>query len=60
MRYVLMQGSDDPTIEFYYVMDDTLQNVIQVIDKDCNVITPGISHQTKEVDVKPPCIDLQP
>jgi len=55
-----MQGSDDPTIEFYYVMDDTLQNVIQVIDKDCNVITPGISHQTKEVDVKPPCIDLQP
>jgi len=50
-----MQGSDDPSIEFYYVMDDTLQHVIQIIDKDCNEITPGVSHQTKEIDVIPPC-----
>lgn len=56
MRYILMQGIDDPSIEFYYVMDDTLQNVIQIIDKDCNVITPGIPHQVKENDVIPPCI----
>ena len=56
MRYILMQGSDDPTIEFYYVMNDTLQELIQIIDKDCNVITPGISHQVKEVDVILPCI----
>jgi hypothetical protein len=55
MRYILMQGSDDPSIEFYYVMDDTLQHVIQIIDKDCNEITPGVSHQTKEIDVIPPC-----
>jgi hypothetical protein len=55
MRYVLMQGSDDPSIEFYYIMDDTLQNVIQVIDKDCNVIIPGVTHHTKEIDVTPPC-----
>ena len=60
MRYILMQGSDDPTIEFYYVMDDTLQNVIQVIDKECNVIVPGVSHQVKEYDVKPPCTEQQP
>ena len=51
-----MQGIDDPSIEFYYVMDDTLQNVIQIIDKDCNEITPGVSHHVKEVDVIPPCI----
>jgi hypothetical protein len=50
-----MQGSDDPSIEFYYVMNDTLQELIQVIDKDCNVISPGVSHQVKEVDVIPPC-----
>jgi hypothetical protein len=50
-----MQGTDDPSIEFYYVMNDTLQELIQVIDKDCNVISPGISHQTKEYDVIPPC-----
>jgi hypothetical protein len=55
-----MQGSDDPSIEFYYVTDDTLQNVIQVIDKDCNVIVPGVSHQVKEYDVKPPCAEQQP
>ena len=55
MRYVLMQGSDDPTIEFYYIMNDTLQELIQVIDKDCNVIIPGVSHQIKEIDVAPPC-----
>ena len=57
MSNVLMQGSDDPSIEFYYVMDDTLQNVIQIIDKDCNVIIPGVPHQTKEIDVKPPCAE---
>ena len=55
MRYVLMQGSDDPSIEFYYVMNDTLQEVIEVIDKECNVIVPGVPHQIKEIDVKPPC-----
>jgi len=51
-----MQGTDDPSIEFYYVMNDTLQELIQVIDKDCNVITPGISHQVKQEDVAPPCV----
>ena len=55
MRHILMQGIDDPNIEFYYVMNDTLQELIQVIDKDCNVITPGVSHQIKELDVMPPC-----
>jgi len=55
MRYLLMQGIDDPSIEFYYVMNDTLQELIQVIDKDCNVITPGVSHQVKELDVTPLC-----
>jgi hypothetical protein len=50
-----MQGSDDPSIEFYYVMNDTLQEVIEVIDKECNVIVPGVPHQIKEIDVKPPC-----
>jgi hypothetical protein len=55
MRYLLMQGTDDPTIEFYYVMDDALQNVIQIIDKECNVISPGIPHQLKQIDVMPPC-----
>ena len=56
MRYLLMEGIDDPSVEFYYVMDDTLQNLIQVIDKDCNVITPGVSHHTKQEDVAPPCV----
>jgi hypothetical protein len=55
MRYILMQGTDNPSIEFYYVMNDTLQELIQIIDKDCNVITPGISHQPKEYDAIPPC-----
>ena len=56
MRYILMQGTDDPSIEFYYVMNDTLQELIQVIDTDCNVITPGVPHQPKERDVTPPCV----
>lgn len=54
MRYVLMQGSDDLSIEFYYVMDDTLQNVVQIIDKDCNEVEPGVSHQIKQIDATPP------
>lgn len=49
-----MQGSDDLSIEFYYVMDDTLQNVVQIIDKDCNEVEPGVSHQIKQIDATPP------
>jgi hypothetical protein len=50
-----MQGSDDPSIEFYYVMNDTLQELIMIVDENCNEIRPGISHNIKEIDVKPPC-----
>ena len=55
MRYILMQGVDNPEIEFYYVMNDTLQELIMIVDENCNEIEPGISHNLKEVDVKPPC-----
>lgn len=55
MRYILMQGIDNPEIEFYYVMNDTLQELIMIVDGECNEFQPGFSHTTKQVDVKPPC-----
>jgi hypothetical protein len=50
-----MQGVDNPEIEFYYVMNDTLQELIMIVDENCNEFQPGIPHTMREVDVKPPC-----
>ena len=55
MRYILMQGVDSPEIEFYYVMNDTLQELIMIVDGECNEFEPEFSHTAKQVDVKPPC-----
>lgn len=57
MRYILMQGVDNPEIEFYYVMNDTLQELIMIVDGECNEFEPGFSHNAKQVDVKPPCAE---
>ena len=37
-----MQGVDNPEIEFYYVMNDTLQELIMIVDGECNQFEPGI------------------
>ena len=50
-----MQGIDNSEIQFYYVMNDTLQELIMVVDENCNEIQPDVSHTVKEIDTKPPC-----
>jgi hypothetical protein len=61
MKYVMIQDSNNPDIQMYYVMDDTMSNVIKVIDLNCNECSPPAEHFI--VDKNPPlpfCAEQQP
>lgn len=61
MKYVMIQDSNNPDIKMYYVMDDTMSNVIKVVDLDCNDCAPPIEHFV--CDTNPPlplCAQQQP
>ena len=51
MKYVLVQQTDNPDNTWYYIMDDTLSNVIKIIDMDCNEVQGIPPHQV--VDINP-------
>lgn len=52
MKYLMIQDSNDPNIQMYYVMDDTMSNLLKVVDLDCNECTPPPNHFI--VDSNPP------
>ena len=54
--YKLIQDDMDPSIQMYYVMEDGTNNLIKVIDKDCNECGPPLAHSVIEQPVTPPCI----
>jgi len=52
MKYVMIQDSNNPDIQMYYVMDDAMSNVIKVVDLNCNDCAPPSNHFI--VDSNPP------
>jgi hypothetical protein len=52
MRYFLIQDDMDPSIQMYYVVEDTSNNLIKVVDKDCNECDPPTAHSI--IDTNPP------
>jgi hypothetical protein len=48
----MIQDSNNPDIQMYYVMDDTMSNVIKVVDLNCNDCVPPSNHFI--VDSNPP------
>ena len=50
MKYVMIQDSNNPDIQMYYVMDDTMSNVLKVVDLDCNDCTPPSNHFVCDVN----------
>ena len=59
MRYILVQETENPNNTWYYVMDDTLSNLIKIIDMDCNEVHQIPPHNL--LDLNPPIpICVQP
>jgi hypothetical protein len=48
----MIQDSNNPDIQMYYVMDDTMSTVLKVVDLNCNDCAPPVNHFI--VDVNPP------
>lgn len=51
MRYILVQESGNPDNTWFYIMDDTLSNVIKIVDHDCNEVPELPPHQV--IDTNP-------
>ena len=52
MRYVLIQDDMNPSTQMYYVLEDDSNNLIKVVDKDCNECNPPGAHSI--IDSNPP------
>lgn len=52
MRYMLIQDDTNPEIQMYYVMEDNINQLIKVVDMDCNECNPPESHSI--IDSNPP------
>ena len=54
MRYMLIKDDMDPnnTTKMYYVFKDDINEVVGVIDENCNWITPPAAHSI--IDENPP------
>ena len=62
MRYMLIQDDIDPnnTAKMYYVFKDEINEVVGVIDENCNSIAPPSSHRIIDNNPPlPPCIQQQ-
>ena len=61
MIYRLIQDDTDPSIQMYYVMDDTGGNLLKVIDMNCNECEPPSAHSVIDGSPTPPlCAEQQP
>jgi len=54
--YKLIQDDTNPSIQMYYVMEDGTNNLIKVVDMDCNECQPPLAHSVIEQPVTPPCV----
>ena len=52
MRYVLVQETTNPENQWYYIMDDSLGNVLQIVDTNCNPVESIPPHEV--IDANPP------
>jgi hypothetical protein len=52
MKYVLVQETDNPENTWYYIMDDSLGNVLQIVDMNCNPVEVIPPHEV--IDNNPP------
>ena len=52
MRYVLVQETGNPENQWYYIMDDSLGNVLQIVDMNCNPVESIPPHEV--IDANPP------
>ena len=61
MKYVMIQDSNNPDIQMYYVMDDTMSTVLKVVDLNCNECSPPSNHFIVDSNPPlPPCAEQQP
>ena len=61
MKYVMIQDSNNPDIQMYYVMDDTMSTVLKVVDLNCNECSPPSNHFIVDSNPPlPPCAEPQP
>jgi hypothetical protein len=51
MKYVLVQETGNPDNTWFYVMDDTLSNVVKIVDHDCNEVPELPCHEV--IDANP-------
>jgi hypothetical protein len=49
---MLIQDDTNPEIQMYYVMEDNINQLIKVVDMDCNECNPPESHSV--IDNNPP------
>ena len=60
MKYVMIQDSNNPDVQMYYVMDDTMSTVLKVVDLNCNDCAPPSNHFVCDSNPPlPPCADPQ-
>ena len=52
MKYVLVQETGNPENTWFYIMDDSLGNVLQIVDMDCNEVESIPPHEV--IDANPP------
>jgi hypothetical protein len=50
MKYVLVQETENPDNTWFYVMDDTLLNLIKIVDHSCNEVQSIPPHQVIDTD----------
>ena len=52
MRYMLIQDDTNPEVQMYYVMEDNVNQLIKVIDMNCNECNAPAAHSV--IDNNPP------
>lgn len=52
MRYMLIQDDLNPEIQMYYIMEDDINQLIKVVDLNCNECQPPTVHSI--IDSNPP------
>ena len=61
MRYMLIQDDENPEIQMYYVMEDNVNQLIKIVDLNCNECGAPAAHSIIDSNPPlPPCADPQP
>ena len=61
MRYMLIQDDENPEIQMYYVMENDINQLIKIVDLNCNDCAPPANHFIVDSNPPlPPCAEQQP